>query len=424
MTRPETTFGGLRRGIVSGPAAAAAINAAAEVNGGGERRGMNRFMTELAENFEAFKTNYDEKVERLEDAFDRSAATISALQVSGVGSAPGRGHVEDPAYSRAFAELLRSGQNEEQIRAANRTGRRAEIMASMSVGTPGSGGYLAPTEWNREINAAQITLSPMRQLAKVVTTGVGAFSTVWNARGLGSGWVGETASRPETAGLTLAPINFAAGEIYANVAATQQLLDDAQINFDSFLVNEIAAEFAKQESVAFISGNGTNKPNGILTYVTGAANAAAHPGGAILATTVAGTSAITADELIGFVYALASPYRANASWLMNSATAAALMKLKASGTGDYIFREGLAAGQPATILGRPLYLAEDMPNMTTGAIPILFGDIRSAYLINDRTGLRVLRDPFTNRPYVMFYATTRVGGGLLDPNAVRAIKMA
>jgi HK97 family phage major capsid protein len=218
-------------------------------------------------------------------------------------------------------------------------------------------------------------------------------------------------------------LTFAAGEIYANVAASQRLLDDSQINFEQFIADNTAEEFARQEGIAFISGNGTNKPNGLLTYAVGAANAAAHPGGALDTVTAASASAITGDDLIGFAYGLAAPYRQNASWLMNSATAAMLMKLKDSNN-NYLLREGLAAGAPATLLGRPIVFDENVPSVAASAIVIAFGDFSRGYLINDRTGVRVLRDAYTNKPFVMFYSTRRVGGGLLDPRAIRVLKMA
>jgi HK97 family phage major capsid protein len=212
-------------------------------------------------------------------------------------------------------------------------------------------------------------------------------------------------------------------EIYANIFASQRLLDDSLIDLSQFITDETAAEFARQEGVAFISGNGTNKPNGLLTYAVGAANAATHPGGALDTVTVASATAITGDELIGFAYGLASPYRNGASFLMSSTTAALLMKLKDT-NGNYLLREGLAAGAPATLLGRPIVFDENMPAVAANAITIAFGDFGRGYLVNDRTGVRVLRDPFTNKPYVGFYATKRVGGGLLDPRAIRVIKMA
>ncbi|QNP46876.1 phage major capsid protein [Sphingomonas sediminicola] len=271
---------------------------------------------------------------------------------------------------------------------------------------------------------AQRATSPMRRLATVQPTSVGAFTKLWDAKNWGSGWVGETAARPQTTSTQLAPIPFASGEIYAMPAATQRLLDDAAINIDVWLRNSVQAEFSRQEGIAFIAGDGTNKPAGFLSYVTGGANAGTHPGGVIETVEKAldpAASAATVDNLIDFAYGLDAPYRNNATWLMNSLTAAMLAKLK-DADGNLIWRESLIVGQPATLLGRPVEIDEAMPAPGLGAMPIAFGDWKAGYLINDRIGTRVLRDPYSNKPFVMFYVTKRVGGGVLDPNAIKVLK--
>jgi HK97 family phage major capsid protein len=281
------------------------------------------------------------------------------------------------------------------------------VNASLDKGVATEGGFLAPTEWDRTLTDKLVLISPFRQIATVQQIGVGAFSKLFNQRGTGSGWVGETATRPET----------------ANPFATQQLLDDAQINVETWLAGEIETEFSFQENVAFISGNGTNKPNGILTYVTGAANAAAHPFGAIPVNTAVGTTAVTTDEVVSLVYGVQSIFLNDARFLMNRSVQGTIRKLK-DGMGNYIWQPTFTAGQPASLLGYPITEMPAMPNMTTGAIPILFGDIRRGYVVLDRVGLRVLRDPYTNKPYVGFYTTKRVGGGLLNPQPLIALKMA
>lgn len=325
----------------------------------------------------------------------------------------------DPDYSRTFASYFRRGEGEEALRSANAAGERAMIQAAMSIGTAGDGGYLAPVEWDRKISQALLSVSPMRRIANVQTTGVNAFSTLWNADSWGSGWVGETAARPQTSTTSLAPIIFATGEIFAMPATTQRLIDDAAIDVEQWLSDSIRSEFARQEGIAFLNGDGVNKPAGLLTYVTGGANAATHPGGVI--ETV--TSAIGAEALIDFAFKLGAPYRQNATWVMSSLTAAVISKLKDS-TGAFIWREGLVAGTPATLLGRPVEIDEGMPAPTAGNLAIAFGDFKAGYLINDRIGTRILRDPYTTKPYVLFYATKRVGGGVLDPNAIKLLKIA
>ncbi len=336
----------------------------------------------------------------------------------------GSGIAPDPEYTALFASYFRGGREEEAVRAANAVGHRATVQAAMSTSSDSNGGYLAPVEWDRTIAKAQLALSPIRRLATVRTTGVAAYTTLWHERGWGTGWVGETAARPATTTGTLLPITFPTGEIYANPSATQRLLDDAEIKVEEWITSEVTEEFDRQEGVAFVSGDGVNKPMGFLQYVVGGTGAATHPGGTLsVAASGSADSIPGGDVLVDFTYGLAAPYRQNATWVMNSSTAAAIAKMK-DGQGNYIWREGLIAGQPATLLGRPVELDEAMPNIGANALAIAFGDFRAGYLINDRIGTRVLRDPYTNKPFVTFYTTKRVGGGVADPNAIRLLKIA
>lgn len=330
----------------------------------------------------------------------------------------------DPEYSGIFASWFRKGDQEAELKAANATGTRQAVQAAMSAGTDGAGGYLAPVEWDRRVNKALEPLSPMRRLARVIPTTVRAYSTLYSAEGWGSGWVGETAARPGTSTPSLEALTFAHGEIYANPGITQNLLDDADFNLEAWLAAEVGEEFAKQEGVSFIAGNGTNKPRGLLTYVTGGASAGHHPGGNLTVVLSGAASALpNGDGLIDFVYGLPAPYRQNAKWLMNSMTAAAIAKFK-DGDGNYLWRETYVAGQPATLLGYPVEIDENMPDVAAGALPIAFGDFKRGYVINDRQGVRILRDPYTAKPYVHFYTTKRVGGGVDDPKAIRLLKIA
>lgn len=359
--------------------------------------------------------------ERVNNLTDAMNAMQGQIDVSAIGAPSANATLPaDPEYTRAFASYFRKGEAgaEAELREANAVGERATIQAAMSVGDNSSGGYLAPVEWDRKVSQAQVATSPMRRLAKVVRTSVGAYSTLWSNDQFGSGWVGETAARPETTTATLSPITFEAGEIYAMPTATQRLLDDAALDVSAWLIDSLRREFNRQEGVAFLSGNGTNKPMGLLQYVTGGAADGAHPGGNITVV----EAAITVDALVDFMYGLAAPYRQTSTWLMSSLTAAALTKLK-DADGNLIWRESVIVGQPATLLGRPVEIDEGMPAPTAGNIPIAFGSFNDAYVINDRVGLRVLRDPFTNKPFVNYYATKRVGGGLLSPEAVRLLQI-
>lgn len=379
--------------------------------------------TDPAVMFRDLRAAVDAHISRQGDAVTNLESAVQAIQEQVNGRAiTGGGSLNlpvDSEYTSAFASYFRRGGSEDFLRQANATGDRALVQAAMSAGDNSSGGYIVPVEWDRKLHERQRATSPMRRLATVQPTTVGAFTTLWDAKNWGSGWIGETAARPITTATTLAQVTFATGEIYAQPAVTQTFLDDAAINVDNWLIQSLQREFNRQESIAFISGDGVNKPAGFLTYVSGGANAAKHPGGPLEVL----ETAITFDALTDFTYGLGAPYRQQASWLMSSLTAAYIAKLK-DADGRPIWRESLIVGQPSTLLGRPVEIDEGMPAPTAGSLAIAFGDFQAGYLISDRIGVRVLRDPYTNKPFVNFYATKRVGGGVLDPFAIRVLKVA
>jgi HK97 family phage major capsid protein len=342
------------------------------------------------------------ELSRLESALDAANAQIAAAAL-----APGDMEPTNPEYISAFKAHM----------------RRGDVSAAMSVGSAPDGGYLAPVEWDRTVTNKLKQISPIRANAQVIQISGNGFSRVYNDGVIGSGWVGETAARPATTTPGLTSLAFNTGEIYANPAITQTALDDVAINLEQWLADEVDGEFAIQENIAFLSGNGTNKPTGILNYVTGGANAATHPFGAIPTTTVAGAAAVTTDEVVDLVYALPSERNQNAKFYLNRSTLAKLRKLK-DGQGNYIWQPTYVAGEPSTLQGYPVVEVPGMPNMTTGLVSILFGDMAATYLVIDRVGIRVLRDPFTNKPFVHFYTTKRVGGGVQNPEYMRAVKQA
>lgn len=348
-------------------------------------------------------TAINSTLDELKAAIDEQARIAAAAKLGG----PGDVLPTNPEYVAAFKAHMRKG----------------DITAAMSVGSAVDGGYLAPVEWDRTITNKLKQISPIRANSQVITISGNGFSRVFNDGVVGSGWVGETASRPATGTPGLTSLAFATGELYANPQITQQALDDVAIDLEQWLAGEVDGEFAIQENIAFLSGNGTNKPNGILTYVTGAANAATHPFGAITGATVAGAAVVTTDEVIDLVYSLPSERNQNAKFFLNRTSLGKLRKLK-DGQGNYIWQPSYVAGEPSTLAGYPVIEVPGMPNMTTGLVSILFGDMEATYLVIDRIGIRVLRDPFTNKPYVGFYTTKRVGGGVQNPEYMRFIKQA
>ncbi|WP_144154462.1 phage major capsid protein [Paraburkholderia sp. BCC1885] len=340
-------------------------------------------------------------LDALQKAVDDTNIKIAAAQMAG-----GR-QLKDKEYTEAFKAHMRKG----------------EIQATLSKGTDADGGYLAPVEWDRTVTDKLVLISPMRAICGTQTISTNGYTKLFNLGGTASGWVGEAAARAATNGPTFASLGFTTGELYANPAATQQLLDDALIDLETWLANEVQTEFARQEGAAFVAGDGANKPNGILTYITGGANAATHPFGAIEVVNSGAAAAITSDGIMDIIYDLPSAYTGNARFIMNRATQGAIRKLK-DGQGNYLWQPTYVAGQPATLAGFPLTEVPDMPDVAANATPIMFGDFKQGYLVIDRIGVRVLRDPFTNKPFVSFYTTKRVGGGVVNPEPLRALQVA
>ena len=434
---------GALKAMERGAELSAAARGAVRAEGGGDNAVM---LGRIQAAVDKMQGDQAKRLDKLEGAIDSIEEHINAenlrAAMTTVHGDGGSALPLDKEYSTAFASYTRRGalDAEASLKTANATGERASIQAAMSEGDNSSGGYIAPVEWDRQIQKAQRALSPMRRISQVVTTARAAYSTLWSNDLFGSGWVGETAARPATTTNTFSPLVIPSGEIYANPAVTQRLLDDSAINLDTWLGTNLADEFSRQEGIAFVAGDGVNKPMGFLQYLPGGAASAAildgngnvvtpaaagaHPGGN-LAITPSGKASVVdnPDALVDLKYGLGAPYRQNATWVMNSSTAAVIAKLK-DGQGNYVWREALLASEPSTLLGRPVEIDESMPNIAAGAYPIAFGDFQRGYLVNDRVGVRILRDPYTNKPFIMFYSTKRVGGGVLDPRAIRVLKVA
>ncbi len=221
----------------------------------------------------------------------------------------------------------------------------------------------------------------------------------------------------------LAELQFPAMELYAMPAATATLLDDSAVNIDEWIAGEVETAFAEQEGTAFVTGDGTNKPTGFLSYTTVAEASWAWDKIGYIVTGVDGAfpASDESDILIDLVYALKAGYRQNAHWVMNRSSQAAVRKLK-DDAGNYIWQPSAMAGQPATLMNFPIAESEDMPDIGSDEFAIAFGDFRRGYLIVDRRGVNVLRDPYTSKPYVLFYTTKRVGGGVQDFDAIKLLK--
>lgn len=300
-------------------------------------------------------------------------------------------------------------------------------MKALSTSTGGDGGYAVPAVIDTEIEKQLRDMSPLRTIVKVKTIETGDYKRLVNTGGTSSGWVGEADARTETNTPSLEKVDIIPGELYANAAATQRALDDMQFDAETWLNEEVAEEFAAQEAAAIVNGDGTNKPKGFLTYTTSDETDPARAFGTLQHVITGSDGAFPAadpsDILIDLVHALKARYRQGAHFVMNSKTLAMVRKFK-DADGNFIWRAGLAEGQADTLLGYPVVECEDMPDVASDALSIAFGNFERAYTLVERTGTRVLRDPYSNKPYVHFYATRRVGGALVNSDALKLLKFA
>lgn len=288
-----------------------------------------------------------------------------------------------------------------------------------NTGTDAQGGYAVPFVLDNEILKKERDLNIMRQICNVIS--VSSPDTAWNIDlgGATSGWVAETDSRTQTDAPQLGRATITWGEVYAMPQATQYLLDDAAFDVESWYTNSVAEKFADEEENAFLTGNGTKKPKGILgyTFTTDA------DGSRDLGKIQKISGGLTFDSILSVYYALRQVYRrqGDCAWLMNGATIEALRKIKDE-QNRYIWVDNIANGMAGSLLGCPVYESRFVPNANTnGNLCVLFGNFKKAYTIVDRLGLNVIRDPYTVKGQVAFYTSKRVGNVLTDDNAVKAL---
>ncbi len=357
----------------------------------------------------------EEKVDRIDRALAEQKSLIERAALAG--RRPGL--AADPALSEhksAWHAYMRRG----DISAL--TQFEAKALSVVGDPTPGGadGGYVAPPELDRMIERRLRQVSPMREIATVRTTGANVFKKPISLSAAGTGWVAETGARTQTDTPTLALLEFPTAELYANLAATQTLLDDSFVNLEEWIASEVEEAFAGQERAAFVNGDGEDKPRGFLDYDAVAEGSYVWGKiGHILTGADGGFGETPVDKLIDLVYAPKTQFRQNARFVMNRKTVSAVRKLK-DGEGRYIWEPNDAGG--STLLGYPVTELEDMPEIAADARAIAFGDFARGYLIVDRAGVRVLRDPYSAKPYVLFYVTKRVGGGVQNFDAIKALK--
>ncbi len=382
--------------------------------------------------FDAFKSANDERLRELEGQLGEDPVTSD--RVNRINQAVDEqkrvlDHLLAKASRPSIGGAAPTAPNEHKaafhryVRKGDETGLRRLEGKSMSIGTAGDGGYLVPDELETEIAHRMRALSPMRELASVRQVTGAVLKKPFAVSGPEVGWVAETALRPETDASTFRELSFPTMELYAMPAATSALLEDNAVDLDQWITAEIEAAFAEQEGAAFVVGTGVSQPTGFLTYDKVADSAWEWEKIGYVPTGTPGD--LPADDAAGVlldtVYTLKAGYRQNANWMMNRKTQAAIRKLKDT-DGNYIWQPPATADQKPALMGYAVHEAEDMPPIGNDSYAIAFGDFARGYLIVDRRGVSVLRDPYSAKPYVLFYTTKRVGGGIQDFDAIKLVK--
>lgn len=365
-----------------------------------------------------------QKIDRIGEQMDRLLTEKKQLETAV--RRPPHGGAEErlvltPAqvqHKAQFVQFLRKGQDH----------GLAEIeKKALSVGSDPDGGYMVPTEMSDHIVKRVDHMSTFRKIANAVTISTEAMEGLRDIDEAGAGWTTETGQRSETTSPTLGKWRIPVAEMYAEPRATQAFLDDAAVTVDDWLSTKIADRFARLENAAFIAGDGIAKPRGVASYPTAATPDASRAWGTIEHVLSGANGAFAAsnpaDVLFDLVQAFKAPYLAGATWIGRRAVIAAIRKMKAA-DGQYLWQPGLQQGQAPTLLDMPVVTDEDMPALSSGSLSLALGNVREAYQIVDRVGIRVLRDPYTAKPYVKFYATKRVGGDVVNFEAVKFIKFA
>lgn len=411
-----------------------------ETKDGAANREIKEAFGDFLRAFEAFKEANDErlseiekrggdtiaedKVERINRALDEQKKALDELTLAAARPALGETKAQ-PGHMADRATRERKAAFDRYMRKGDASGFNALEVKALSEGSNPDGGYVVPLEIAQTIDRILAKASPIRALATVQQIGSSIYRKPITTVEAASGWVGETGSVSQTNAPTISAIDFPAMELYAMPATTQPLLDDAQVDIEQWLANEVQIVFAEQEGAAFVSGDGTNKPTGFLSY-TNVADASWSWGNlGYIASGAAGAFASSdpADALVNLAYAPKQGYRANGTWVMNRKTESVVRKFKDS-TDNYIWQPGTAIGQPSSLLGYPVAEAEDMPDIAANSYSIAFGDFARGYLVVDRVGVRVLRDPYSAKPYILFYTTKRVGGGVQNFEAIKLMKFA
>ncbi len=369
---------------------------------------------------------HTEKVDRINADITKLGAdidalntTLAALQLNGT-AVPGtaRRTPEQVAHAKAFGAYFRRGVDDNL--------GDLQVKAALTTSSDPDGGYTVPVEIDYNITRILQKISAMRSIAQVMTISGVAYRKFISQGGATAGWVGEQSARPGTNTPALVGKDFTTHELYAMPAASQTLLDDSTVDIGQWLSDEVSITFAETEGLAFISGDGATQPFGLLSYPQLIDNGAGVKWGNLgyVKTGAAAdfnTAANPANCMIDLMATLKTGYQTNANYLMNRFVQAEIRKF-VDGQGRYLWEPSMQVGAPPTIFGKPIVTDDNMPNAGGGNIIMAYGDFRRGYLIVDRICVRVLRDPYTSKPNILFYTTKRVGGGVQNFEAIKLLK--
>ena len=358
--------------------------------------------------FNGFRAEMNSKLQQSEERIAMMDRKMTLPARSPLGGAIDH----DAPHKMAFDAYLRNG-DDDALRGLELDGK------SMSTAVNSDGGYLVDPQTSERVQSVLNSGASIRAIAAVVQVEATSYDVLVDHTDVGAGWATETGAQAETDTPQIDRITVPLHELSALPKASQRLLDDSAFDIEGWLAGRIADKFARAEAAAFVSGDGIDKPTGFLSHpiVDDAAWAWGN-----LGYVASGTNANPeADAIVELVYALGAAYRKNAVFVMNSKTTAKVRKLKDT-DGRFLWSDGLAAGEPARLMGYPVLVAEDMPDPAADFMSIAFGDFAAGYTVAERPDLRILRDPFSAKPHVLFYATKRVGGDVSDFAAIKLMK--
>lgn len=357
------------------------------------------------EKMEADVVNLGKEIDRLERQQALDAELNKPVNTPITGK-PGQPNPEDKT-GRASDEYKRAFWNAMRSKAAG-----YEVLNALQVGTDSEGGYLVPDEFERTLVEALQEENIFRTMAKIIQTASGDRKIpVVASKGTAS-WVDEEGAIQESDD-AFGQVSIGAYKLATMIKVSEELLNDSIFNLESYIAREFARRIGAKEEESFFIGNGTGKPTGIFNAT----------GGAELGVTAASATAITVDEIMDLFYSLKSPYRKNAVFVMNDSTVKAIRKLK-DGNGQYLWQPSISAGQPDTILNRPVKTSAYVPTIAAGAKTIAFGDF-GYYWIADRQGrsFQRLNELYAATGQVGFKATQRVDGKLILSEAIKVLQM-